>query len=110
MDNRVYAALMIAVIAIVTALLRFLPFLIFGGQRETPAFVSYLGRVLPYAIMGMLVVYCLKNVSFVSGSRGIPELISCALVSALYVWKRSTLLSIAGGTACYMLLVQLVFA
>ena len=103
------AALMIAVTAAVTIALRFLPFLIFGGSRKTPAYVSYLGKVLPYAIMGMLVVFCLKNVSFSDLSGWLPALISGALVVALHVWKRKTLLSIVAGTVCYMLLVQFVF-
>ena len=104
-----HAALTVAVIALVTAGLRFLPFLIFGENRKTPPLVTYLGQVLPYAIMGMLVVYCLKDVSFVSGSFGIPEVIGCAAVALLHIWKRNTLLSIGAGTALYMLLVQLVF-
>ena len=104
-----HAALMVAVAAIVTAALRFLPFLVFGGKRATPPFISYLGKVLPCAIMGMLVVFCLKGVSFTTAPHGIPELISCALVVILHLWRRSTLLSIVGGTVCYMLLVQLVF-
>lgn len=88
---------------------RFLPFLIFSGDKPTPKYVQYLGKALPAAIFGMLVVYCLKNVSIFSGSHGIPELISIAAVIALHLWKRQMLLSIAGGTVCYMLLVQLVF-
>lgn len=107
--NELHAALTIAVVALVTAGLRFLPFLIFGEKRTTPPLVTYLGQVLPYAIMGMLVVYCLKEVSFLSGSFGIPELIGCAVVALLHIWKRNTLLSIGAGTVCYMLLVQLVF-
>lgn len=101
--------LLIAAAVLVTAATRFIPFLIFGEKRKTPAIIEYLGTVLPCAIMGMLVVYCLKDISFVKGSFGIPELISCAVVSALHVWKRNSLLSIGGGTVCYMLLVQLVF-
>lgn len=104
----IHSVLLIAVIAAVTALLRFLPFLIFGS-RETPTFVTYLGKVLPYAVMGMLVVYCLRNISFVTSPHGIPELLSVALVALLHLWKRNTLLSIIGGTACYMVLVQVVF-
>ena len=104
-----HSALMIAVIALVTAVLRFLPFLIFGENRKTPPLVSYLGQVLPYAIMGMLVVYCLKDVSFVSGSFGIPEVLGCATVALLHIRKRNTLLSIGAGTVCYMLLVQFIF-
>lgn len=103
------AALLIGVIALVTAGIRFLPFFIFGGKRETPKYIMYLGRVLPYAIMGMLVVYCLRGISFVSAPHGLPELISCAIVVAVHAWKRNTLISILSGTVCYMLLVQLVF-
>ena len=104
-----HSALMIAVIALVTAALRFLPFLIFGENRKTPPLVSYLGQVLPYAIMGMLVVYCLKGVSLTTFPFGIPELLGCAAVTLLHIWKRNTLLSIGVGTVCYMLLVQFVF-
>ena len=104
-----HSALMIAVIALVTAALRFLPFLIFGENRKTPPLVTYLGQVLPYAIMGMLVVYCLKGVSLTSFPFGIPELLGCAAVTLLHIRKRNTLLSIGVGTVCYMLLVQFVF-
>ena len=101
--------LLIVVAVLVTAATRFIPFLIFGEKRKTPPIIEYLGTVLPCAIMGMLVVYCLKDVSFLKGSYGIPELIACVVVAALHVWKRNSLLSIGGGTVCYMLLVQLVF-
>ena len=104
-----HAILVIAVTAVVTAVLRFIPFLIFGGKRETPAYISYLGRLLPYAVMAMLVAYRLRNSSFAAAPFGAPELISCAVVALLHVWKRSSILSILGGTVCYMLLVQLVF-
>jgi len=104
-----HSAVMIAVMALVTAGLRFLPFWIFGENRKTPPIITYLGRVLPYAIMGMLVVYCLKGVSLTSAPYGIPEAIGCIAVAALHVWKRNTLLSIGGGTVIYMLLVQFVF-
>ena len=104
-----HSALLIAVIALVTAALRFLPFLIFGENRKTPPLVSYLGQVLPYAIMGMLVVYCLKGVSFTAAPFGIPEILGCLVVTLLHIWKRNTLLSIGAGTVCYMLLVQFVF-
>ena len=105
----IHAALMIAVIALVTAGLRFLPFLIFGETRKTPPLISHLGQVLPYAIMGMLVVYCLKGITFTSAPFGIPEIIGCASVILLHIWKRNTLLSIGAGTVCYMLLVQFIF-
>ena len=101
--------LTIAVIVLGTMLTRFLPFLLFPAGNPTPKLISHLGNVLPGAVFGLLVVYCLKNVSFLTGSHGIPELISIALVVALHLWKRQMLLSIAGGTVCYMLLVQLVF-
>ena len=104
-----YVLAMVAVAAVVTALLRFAPFLIFGKGRKTPALVTYLGKVLPCAIMGMLVVYCLKGISFLKSPYGLPELIACCVVAALHVWKRNSLLSIGGGTVCYILLVQLVF-
>ncbi len=100
---------LILVMALVTAGLRFLPFVIFTKGRKVPEVVAYLGRVLPYAVMAMLVVYCLKGISFVQMPFGLPELISVVLVVVLHVWKRNTLLSIVGGTVCYMLLVQLVF-
>ena len=98
-----------AVAALVTAGLRFLPFLIFGENRQTPPLITYLGQVLPFAIMGMLVVYCLKDVTLTAVPFGIPEAIGCAVVALLHIWKRNTLLSIGAGTVCYMLLVQLVF-
>ena len=101
--------LLIAAGVLVTIATRFLPFLIFGEKRKTPPIITYLGTVLPCAIMGMLVVYCLKDVSFVKNPFGIPELIACAVVAALHVWKRNSLLSIGGGTVCYMRLVQLIF-
>ena len=104
-----HSAMMIAVMALVTAALRFLPFWIFGKNRNTPPLIAYLGQVLPYAIMGMLVVYCLRNVQLASAPFGAPEFIACAAVVLLHLWKRNTLISIVGGTACYMLLVQLVF-
>ena len=104
-----HAGLMIAIIALVTMALRFLPFLIFGENRQTPPLIAYLGQVLPFAIMGMLVVYCLKDVQLTATPYGIPELIGCASVALLHLWKRNTLLSIGAGTLCYMLLVQFVF-
>lgn len=99
----------IAVVVLGTMLTRFLPFLVFPAGKPTPKYIQYLGKVLPAAVFGLLVVYCLKNVSILGGSHGLPELISIALVIALHLWKRQMLLSIAGGTICYMLLVQLVF-
>jgi len=106
--NNTYTALAIAVIAIVTAGLRFLPFLIFSNGKKTPPFILWLGKVLPFAVMGMLVVYCLKGVSFLSAPYGLPELISCAAVVLLHIWKRNSVISIAGGTALYILIVNLI--
>ena len=104
-----HAALIIVVAGAVTLLIRFLPFLIFNGKRETPPYIIYLGKVLPYAIMGMLVIYCLRGISFTAAATFLPELIACAVVVLAHVWKRNTLLSIISGTVCYMLLVQFVF-
>ena len=99
----------VLVVAVGTMLTRFLPFLLFPADKPTPKYIQYLGKVLPAAVFGMLVVYCLKNVSLLTGSHGLPEAIAIAAVAALHLWKKNTLLSIAGGTVCYMLLVQLVF-
>ena len=104
-----HSVLIVAVVALVTIGLRFLPFLIFGENRQTPPIIAYLGQVLPFAIMGMLVVYCLKDMTFTAAPFGIPDILGCATVAALHVWKRNTLLSIGLGTVVYMLLVQLVF-
>ena len=101
------AAILIAVMAIVTMLLRFMPFMIF--RKETPEYISYLGQVLPAALIGMLVIYCLKDTSFMEAPHGLPELISAGIVVALQAWKRNSLLSILTGTVIYMLLVQLIF-
>jgi branched-subunit amino acid transport protein AzlD len=91
-----------------TMITRFLPFLIFSEKRTTPAFVQYIGKYLPSAVFGMLIIYCLKDVSLVSGTHGIPELIAIIVTIALHKWKRQMLISIAGGTACYMLLLQFI--
>lgn len=99
----------IGVCVLATMLTRFLPFMVFSGKRPTPKYVQYLGKALPTAVFGMLVVYCLKNVSILTGSHGLPELIAIAVTVGVHLWKRKMLLSVAGGTVCYMLLVQLVF-
>ena len=104
-----YTWSIVAVIALVTAALRFLPFIIFNGNKKTPKIIEKLGKILPFAIMGMLVVYCLKDISFTSVSEFLPAIISCVVVGVLYVWKRNTLISIICGTVCYMVLVQVVF-
>ena len=93
-----------------TMLTRFLPFVVFSSRdQQPPEGVRYLGRVLPAAIFGMLIVYCLKGVTPFSGSHGIPEALALLATIALHKWKHQTLLSVAGGTFCYVLLVQLVF-
>ena len=88
---------------------RFLPFLVFSEKRKTPAFIQYIGKFLPSAVFGMLVVYCLKDVSLLQGSHGLPELLSIVVTTLLHLWKRQMLVSIAGGTICYMLLIRFVF-
>ena len=107
--NTLYSLLIIFVVSLCTILLRALPFLIFGGKKELPPTIQYLGKVLPPAIMAVLVVYCLRTVNFLEGNHGIPELISVFLVAILHIWKKNILLSIGLGTVCYMILIQLVF-
>lgn len=99
----------IGIVVFGTMLTRFLPFLVFGRGKETPKYIQYLGKILPAAVFGLLVVYCLKDVNVLSGSHGLPEAISILVVVFLHLWKRQMLLSIAGGTVCYMLLTQIVF-
>lgn len=101
--------ILIAVMVLSTQLTRALPFLAFPAGKPTPKYIAYIGKVLPAAVFGMLVVYCLKNVNILGGSHGLPELIGIAIVVLLHLWRRQMLLSIAGGTIAYMLLVQFVF-
>ncbi len=101
--------LTIAICALATMATRFLPFLVFHEGRPTPPLVIYLGKALPSAIFAMLVVYSLRNVDVLGQSHGLPELLAIVVTVALHLWKRQMLVSIAGGTVCYMLLVQLVF-
>ena len=101
--------LIIIVVAVFTLMTRALPFMIFGGKREVPKVIRYLGNVLPPAIMAVLVVYCMKNVNFKSINNFVPELIAALVVIGLHLWKRNTLLSIGLGTVCYMVLVQIFF-
>lgn len=88
---------------------RFLPFIVFNENRKTPAFIQYLGKFLPSAVFGILVIYCLRDVQILHGTHGIPEFISIFVTGALHIWKRQMMLSIAGGTICYMLLLQFLF-
>lgn len=99
----------ILMVVLGTMLTRFLPFLVFRGDKPAPAYIQYLGKVLPGAVFSLLVVYCLKHVSIFTGTHAVPELLCIALVVALHLWKRQMLLSIAGGTICYMLLIQFIF-
>lgn len=99
----------IAMVVIGTMLTRFLPFLMFPADKPTPKYIQYLGTMLPAAVIGLLVIYCLKDIDLFSGSRGIPEFLAITVVTILHLWKRQMLLSIAGGTIVYMVLVQLVF-
>ena len=101
--------LIILVVAITTFSTRVIPFLIFPKGKEIPRTVQYLGKVLTPAVIGMLVVYCLKNVTVFSAPHGIPELISVAVVAVLHIWKRNNLISIGVGTVLYMFLIQVVF-
>ena len=98
---------LVAVVALATHITRALPFIIFPENKETPKYVLYLGKVLPYAAMALLVIYCLRNISFTSTPYGIPEIIAVLCVVILHLWKENTLLSVGAGTAIYMILVQL---
>lgn len=109
MDKTVYALLTVLIAAGITAALRFLPFLIFRDGKKMPPLAVYLGKTLPFAIIGMLVVYCLKDVTLTAAPFGIPELLGCLITGGLHAWKRNTLLSIGVGTVCYMLMVQFLF-
>ena len=108
--NNTYAIALVGFVSIVTILLRAIPFMVFGSSQKTPKFIVFLSKYLPYAIMGMLVVYCLKGVSILTAPYGLPELLAVAAVVLLHIWKRNTLLSIGGGTVLYMILIQFVFA
>lgn len=101
--------IIICMVILGTMITRFLPFFIFKSDKPTPKYVQYLGKMLPCAALGMLVIYCLKNVSLFSGNHGIPELLSIIAVISLHLWKRQMLISIAGGTIIHMLLIQFVF-
>lgn len=99
----------VGVVALCTLLTRALPFWVLGGKKDIPETIKYLGKVLPPAIMIILVIYCLKSVNILVGSRGIPEALAIGLVALLHLWKKNTLLSIGAGTVFYMILVQVVF-
>ena len=98
----------IALCALATVITRFLPFLVFSARRPTPAFVRYLGDVLPGAIFGMLIVYCLKDVQPLTGSHGLPEALALAVTVGIHLWRKNMLFSMAAGTLCYMLIIHLI--
>lgn len=110
MLNEVQALWIVILMILGTLITRFLPFILFPANKETPSYIIYLGKVLPYSMIGLLVVYCFKGVSLTSGSYGIPELLAVLCIVVLHLWRNSTLLSIGFGTLIYMLLVQFVFA
>lgn len=107
--NLTQQIIIIGICVLGTMLTRFLPFIIFSSKKPTPLYIQYLGNALPSAIFGMLVIYCLKDVSIWKGNHAIPELVSIIVVCILHIWKRQMLISIAGGTIFYMILVQFVF-
>lgn len=109
MPDTGYALIVIGVVAAVTFGIRALPFALFGGNRPAPKFVLYLGQALPPAIMGMLIVYCLKGINIAASPFGLPELIAVAVTAALQIWKKNGLISIFSGTGVYLVLVNLVF-
>lgn len=107
--NFIQSLIIVAMVALATQITRWTPFLVFSGSRKLPRVVEDLGRLLPPAMMGLLVVYSLRNTDILSGSHGLPGAIAVTVTAGLHLWRRSTLLSILAGTAVYMLLVQLVF-
>jgi len=109
MTTTLQALIIIAILALGTAITRFLPFVIFPDAASVPRYVVYLGKMLPTAAISILVVYCLRDVTFAMAPHGAPEVIAIAAVVALHIWRKNTLLSIAAGTVIYMLLVQFVF-
>ena len=99
----------LVIIFLATIIMRFLPFVAFPENKPTPRFIQYLGKYLPGAVFGLLIVFALKDVTILEGSHGLPELIAIAVTALLHLWKKQMIISISGGTICYMLLVQLVF-
>lgn len=109
MPEKLHALIIILIIGAVTLATRLLPPLIFSKSEKVPDVILYLGKVVPYTAMGLLIVYCLKDVSVFTGSHGLPEIIALAVVAGTYLWKRNSILSVVAGTVVYMLLVQKVF-
>ena len=109
MPDYTHALIIMLVMGGCVILTRVLPVLIFGRSAQIPEFILYLGKVIPYTAMGLLIVYCLRDVSILSGTHGLPELIAMIVVVASYLWKRNTIVSVVLGTAVYMVLLQMVF-
>lgn len=109
MPDHSHALIIILAMGAVTLATRILPVLIFSRNEKVPDLILYLGRVVPYTAMGLLIIYCLKDVSVTEGSHGLPELIALAIVGGSYLWKRNTIFSVVGGTVLYMVLVQKIF-
>lgn len=107
--NDLHTWLTISTISLVTVAIRFLPFVIFNGKQKTPRIIEKLSKILPCAVIGMLVVYCFKDLSFSDTTGYLPAIIASLVVGILYVWKRNTLISIICGTVSYMMLVQFIF-
>lgn len=105
--NNLHPLLLVVVISLVTIVLRAIPFIFLGKKKETPKYIQYLGNILPYAIIGMLVVYCFKDMSFSGGTYGIPEAVAVLVIIASYRWKRNTIVSFLSGTVGYMILTNL---
>ena len=108
--DTIQSLVIILMVALATQITRWTPFLLFSGERKLPRVVEDLGKLLPPAMMGLLVVYSLRSTDLLGGSHGIPETIAVAVTAGLHLWRRNTLLSIAGGTALYMLLLRTAFA
>ena len=109
MPDFTHALIVMLVMGGCVLLTRILPVIIFGRSERVPEFILYLGKVIPYTAMGLLIVYCLRDVSILGGTHGVPELIAMAVVVASYLWKRNTIVSVVLGTAVYMVLLQMVF-
>lgn len=104
-----YAFAIVVICSVCTILTRALPFFLFGGKKQPPAYIRFLGKLLPYTVMAILVVYCLKATVFTSLSGFLPQFLAVSVTVLLHLWKRNNLISICGGTVCYMLLTQFVF-
>ena len=109
MTGNEHALIIILIIGAVTLMTRLMPVVIFGRGKKIPGYITYLGKVIPYTAMGLLIIYCLKDVSVVNAPHAVPELIALAIVVGSYLWKRNTILSVVVGTAAYMVMVQIIF-